>query len=300
MELKTQKFLITDSKGEETNVKRKNIAIYLNGKQTPFSLRDLFGYIEFGGGEIYGNSLLSFYKVQEDGSLSVEGSIVQLFNADTNEFILVKEIKRPGMNDDTTISFEEVQKFAHDFSIEKPDEVFPDLNDEEKQVFIAEREKREAETTKQKAEAAKALQEAETARLEKEKEEQEIKAKEEAKTAAQQADKDLRAKVKPENIYYDKKYQRDVKDYYKKQGCNEYASGALRVWFGKASEEEPCLFIQRGMQNEAHGLQDWFEQPKQESFEGETPNELIIEFTDLGTERELVFNKETGNIKVKE
>lgn len=283
MELKTKKILFTDSQGKEINVKCCKIDIYLNGKKTAFSLLEMFSYIEFDAGEIYGNSLLSFYKVQEDGSLHVAGSTVQLFNANTNEFILVKEIVRPGMHDDDEISFDEVKKFAHDFSIEKPEEVFPDLNDEEKQVFVAEREKREAETAKEKAEAAKALQEAETARLEKEKED--------AATAAEQADKDLRAKVKPENIYYDKKYQREVKDYYKNKGCTEHVSEPYRVWFGKDSEEEPCLFIQRG--------KDWKEQPSQESYEGETPTELIIVFDDLGTERELVFNTETGDIKVK-
>lgn len=287
MELLTKKLIITDSKGEEVNVKRKNIGIYLNGKKTDFSMRDLFKYTEYDDGEIYGDSLLGYYAATDDGKLSVAGSVVEFRDEDSGEQIKVVKIKRPGLTNDDEITFEEVQKFAHDFSIEKPEEVFPDLNDEEKQVFIAEREKREAETAKEKAAAAQALAEAETARVAKEKED----AEKETLAAAVKADKDLRESLKPASVY-DEKGMRELRTYYKDKKCGENTTPPYHVFHGAQSEEEPCLLIKRG--------KDWWEQPEQTALQGETPDKLIIEFTDLGTQRELAFNTETGSIKLKE
>lgn len=278
MELLTKKILITDSKGEEINVKRRNIGIYLNGQKTTFSLRDLFKYTEFSDGEIYGDSLLGYYNVTDDGKLFVEGSEIEL-REDTGEQIKVVKIKRPGLTNDDEITFEEVQKFAHDFSISKPHEVFSDLNEEEKNVFIAEYEEREATTRKQKADAAKVLEEAETARKEKEKEE-----------AGIQADKELRAKVKPENLY-NEKLMRQLRTMMKEKKCNENIKDKFHVFYGAGSNEEPLLMIKQG--------KDWWERPEEQEFlVGETDKELVIEFSDLGTQREATFNTETGEIKL--
>lgn len=279
MQLKTKIIDITDAHGNEIDIEDVPVALYLNGKPHERSLSDVITEADYDDGQIECNTLLSFYKVQKDGSLHVEGSTIQLFNTATKEFILVKEISRPFLNDDDDISFEEVRKFAHDFAIAKPHEVFTDLNDEDKQVFIAEIEKREAETQKEKAEATKALAEAEAAQKEKEKED------------ADQADKKLRESLDASTVHDEKGYLK-VQSYYKSKKCDEKTTNPFHVFFGKDSGEEPCLLIKRG--------NDWWEEPEQTAWEGENAKELIIEFNDLGTKRELVFNTETGEIKVKE
>lgn len=277
MELLTKKILITDSKGEEVNVKRKNIGVYLNGKKTEFTLRDLFKNTEFDDGEIYSNSLLGYYNITDDGKLFVAGSTVELRDEDSGEQICITKIKRPGITNDKEIPFEEVQKFSNDFSIEKPEEVFPDLSHEEKAVFIAEREKREATTRQEKADATKALADAETERIAKE------------RADAENAEKELLEKVDAKNIYDQKNFE-TTQEYFKGKGGKEYAQTPYHIFF--APNEEPSLMIQRG--------KDWWEEPEQSSYEGETTGEIIIEFDDLGTQREIVLNTETGKINLKD
>lgn len=275
MKLKTKLIHITDATGNDIDVSTSNCGLYLNGKKHTLSLPDVIRDWEYDDGEIYGNTLLSFYNVTDDGKLFVAGSEIELRN-DKGEQIKVTKITRPGIHDDTTISFEEVQKFVFDFEIENPEEVFPDLNDEEKQVLIAQRETNEATTRKQKSDADKALQDAEADRLAKEKE---------------TADKELRASLPTETVFNESAY-REVKAFYKGKST-EHISDPYHVWYGK--NEEPCLFIKRGTSANSA----WWEQPKQLALEGETSNELVIEFNDLGKERELVFNMETKEIELK-
>lgn len=280
MILLTKLFLITDASGEDIDVKRMNIGVYLNGKKTEFTLRNLFSKTEFDDGEIYGNSLLGFYNVTDDGKLFVEGSLVELRNEDNAEQIKFVKIKRPGITNDKEISFEDVQKFVQDFGIEKPADVFPDLNDEEKNVLIAEQDQREATTRQEKTNAQKAIDEAEAARIEKEKEEQ-------AQQAEVEADKAMRAKINPANVYDGERYN-ETKEYFKNANGKEYISQPYHIFF--ANEEDPVLLIKRG--------KDWYEHPKQEAFESETEDEIIIEFEDMKVTKELTFNSATGEIKI--
>lgn len=280
MKLKTKTIFITDSKGEEIDVDGMNIILVLNAKKTETKLTDVLGYTEFDEGEIYTNSLLSYYQPQEDGSLHVEGSIIQLLDADTGEFILVKKIMRPDVNDDTVIPFELVKQFAEIFNISKPEEVFTNLNDEEKQVFIAEREQKEAVTKTEKLKAEQALADAEAERVAKEKEDT-IKAEKELK------------KTIDENYVCEKKEFASEEAFYRGIDFKQYVNHPYHLFYGKDDENEPKVFIKRGIVGEP-----WYQEVEDVFVAAQNDETATIEFSDGDKPKQMVLDIATGEIKI--
>lgn len=267
MKLKTKSFYVADANGNEIDLDGMLVEIYKNANKTGLSLKDLLiGHHEFEEGEIYGQTLLSYFKLEDDGKLYYEGNVVQLMAE--GQPIHITSIERPGMNDDEDINFETIKEFSNAFEINKPEELFADLlSEEEKQVFVSER------NAKKEKEKPQAEDPAETERKKQQ--------------AEAEADVALRASLKPDQVYDDKKYQK-VRSVYKDEGSKEYVAAPYHLFFGNP-DEEPNLFIKRG--------KDWWQCPDQTAYEGETETQLIIEYDDLGTQREIIFNTETGEIK---
>lgn len=280
MKLKTKTIYITDSKGEEIDVEGLPIILVLNGQKTETKLTDVLGYTEFDEGEIYTNSLLSYYKPQEDGSIAVEGSSIQLMNADTGEFILVKKIVRPDINDDTDISFELVKLFAETFNVIKPEEVFTHLNDEEKQVFIAEREQKEAGTKKEKLEAEQKLADAETERLAKEKED------------TIKAEKELKKSI-DENYVCEKKEFTSEEAFYRGIDFKQYVNHPYHLFYGNDNENEPKVFIKRGIVGEP-----WYQEVEDVFVAAQNDETATIEFSDGDKPKQMVLDIATGEITI--
>lgn len=281
MKLRTKLIQVTDLAGRELDLEGIPVEIILNKKAAGKTLDQvLVGYKEFDEGEIYGQTLLGFYNVQDDGSLFVDGSHIQLFNQVTQENIKVTGITRPGLNDDCEVSFEDVKQFIEDFNIEKPDEVFTGISEEEKDVLLAIRQQNEASTRAAKAQADKDLKEAEAA----------LQAK-----ALEDADAALRAKIKSSELHDEKSYK-EIQAFYKSKDCKEYVSPPFHVFFGAEADEEPCLLIRRGAASDkAPAIKDWWQEPDQTAFE-DGPI-ITFEHDDLGEQKKVVFNSETGVIK---
>lgn len=276
MKLKTKVIYVTSPEGRHLDLDGVSVDILLNGKKSGKTLADvLAGYREFDRGEIYGQSLLSYYNLQDDGSLFVDGSHLQLQTED-GTLVKITRIKRPTLNDDCSIPFKTVQQFASDFAIAKPEEVFTDLNDEEKAVFVAEREKEEATTRAQKAQAEKELQDAEAARVAKVKED----------------DKALRAQMKEGQLHEEESFK-ELQAYYKGKGCKEYTTDPYTVFFGANSDEEPCLLVKRTTDP---AIRPWYQEPEQTAYEDDG-SKIVISFDDLGKKKTVELNPETGEIK---
>lgn len=277
MKLQTQLFLITDSKGKEINVEKKNIILALNGERLTTELKSIFSGLEFDAGEIYGNSLISYYNVNEDGSLEVEGSKVQLLDSETDEPILVKRIKRPSVHDDTSTSFEDIQKFAEYFKIAKPDEVFSNLSAPEKQVFIDERTSRE-ETAKNEAATATANEEASKAA--------------EALIDKKKAEAELRASIDPAYVQDKVAYESTDSFYKALDGFKKYIQEPYQLFYGEDPNESLCILIKRG--------DTWFEEVKPENFDitDKTANTVVIEFNDGEIRKQLTLALDSGQIEI--
>lgn len=278
MKLQTKLLLVLNSKGNNLDFDGIDIAIMLNGKLTDMTLQDLFANLELDEGEIYGNSLFSYYNV-EDGKLVVPGSEVQLVVKDTNEPIIIRGIKRPSVNDDMVVSFDQVREFAERFEITKPDEVFTNLNDEEKQFFIDERNKKQQDQETGKQKAAREKQE-----------EQENQEKEAAnETARKKAEQELKASIDP-------KYVQEKKDYISTQrfyagiDFKEYIIDQYHLFYGNTKEQDPTLLIKRG--------ETWFEEIIDFDITDETDKTVVIEFTNGDKEKQLTLLLETGEITV--
>lgn len=288
MKLKTKLFLITDSTGEEMDIENRNIGIYLNGEKHPASVAELFNYAEYDEGEIYGNSLLSYYQVTDDGKLSVEGSTIELRDDDTQEQIKFVRIVRPSVNDDGQISFDVVRLFSESFTIAKPDEVFTDLTDEEKQIFISERAIQEATTQKQKAAAQKALDDAEIERLAAEKSKADSdKAKADADKV--QAEKELKESIDKKFIQEEKEY-RSTQGFYRGIDFKEYINHPYHLFYGKSEGDEPSVLIKRG--------ETWWEESADAYLDDENDKTATIVFTDGEIQKQLTLNIETGEINI--
>lgn len=306
MKLKSKTFYITDAQGNEINVEDQNIVLALNGKKLEAGLQNVFNpaYLEFNDGEIYGNTLLSYYTVNEDGSLSVEGSQIQFINSDTNESVLVKEIAREGsFNDDEVISFEFVKKFADYFKVEKPDEVFYDLNNDEKQYFIDERiaiaennkQATAAALAKAKADEKEAADKAkaEADRIVKEN----IKAEAERNAAieaenlrlAKKAEENLKASIDPKFVHDKKDYKKE-QVFYNEIGFKEYISNPYHLFYAKSDEHEPHLLIRRG--------ETWWEESFDPIVIDETDTTVLIQFTDGEALKQINLDTNTGEIKI--
>lgn len=272
MKLKSEIFISTDSKGNLINVEGRDIILKLNGENLPTKLFDIFTHLEFDTGEIYGNSLLSYYVPQEDGSLSVEGSKVQLVDAKTDELILIKGFEKPAIHDDGPISFQNIKEFAEYFKIANPEEVFKDLSQEEKQVFISEK---ESVQTKRQSE-----QEANN----------EIKRQEELQQK-KQAEAALKASIDPKFVLDNGGYS-SVKGFYSDVKSKEYIEGPYHLFHATDNEQEPCILIKRG--------DDWWEEINPENLEtlDNTDTALVVGFKDGETHKKAKLDLETGKLTV--
>ena len=260
MQLKTKLFHITDPTSNKINVEGQDIILALNGKKTETKLEAVFNqaYLEFDKGEIYGNSLLSYYNVNEDGSLEVEGSKIQFLNAETNEPVLVKKITRDNTcNDDETVSFELVQKFAEMFKISKPDEVFHNLRNEQKQIFIDERAGNNNKAAADKAAADKAAEET------------------------------LKESIDSEYVH-DKKSYKEEQFFYNGIGFKEYIDNPYHLFYAKSTEHEPCVLIRRG--------ETWWEECQEATDMSENDKTALIQFTDGKTLKQITVDLSTGEI----
>lgn len=281
MKLLTTLLLITDAKGTKINVEKRPIIIDLNGERLPTKLQDIFSSLEFDKGEIYGNSLLSYYRINEDGSLEVEGSKVQLVDEQTSEPVLVKKMERPGVHDDTTISFEDVQKFSEYFKIAKPDEVFSNLSATEKQAFIDERTSRE-ETANNEVAAANAT----------------ATANEEAAKAAEaliekkKAEAALKASIDPAYVQDMAAYASTESFYGGLDVFKKYIQEPYHLFYGDDPNESLCILIKRG--------DTWFEEVKSENFDitDKTANAVVIEFNDGEIRKQLTLALDSGQMEI--
>lgn len=277
MKLKTHTFAISDANGNDINIEDLDVMVMLNGKQTDIKLKDLFSPIglEFSDGEVEGNTLLSFYNITEDGMLEVEGSKVGLFLPEINAPVKITSMERPMLNDDEMIAFERVVQFAEMLSIAQPEEVFTDLNEEEKQAFINARAKsEEAKRTADTAATATAA-----AYVEQKAKEQEEKRKE----------KELRESIDPNHVF-DKKDYNSVRSFYNSIKFSEYIQNPYHLFYGKSEEHEPEVLIKRGA--------DWWEQCTDVMVADEDEENVVIIFTDGNIEKEMKLNIATGEINL--
>lgn len=268
MKLRSKVIIITDAAGTEINIEEKDTVLALNGQRLDTKLQDVCSELEFDDGEFYGNTLLSYYGIQADGSLQVEGSNIQLLDAATGEQILVKEMKRPSVHDDIEIPFEHVQKFAEYFKISKPDEVFHNLNESEKQVFIDQR-----ISASQASASASAKKQADEAQ------------------AAAQAEAELKASIDPALIQEQKDYNA-TKGFYAGIDFKEYIKGAVHLFYGKDDNNLPCVLIKRG--------KAWWEEcPEPEVLE-ETDTTLVISYLDGNSPKRLTLDIVSGEVKIED
>lgn len=266
MKLNSKILVISNAKGEEINIKRKVIALDLNGERSDIKLKDIFSNLEFDSGEIYGNSLLSYYQVNEDGSLWVEGSKIQMVDEATGEPILVKSIEEPSIYDDENMPFEHVQKFADFFKIAKPEEVFTNLTDAEKQIFISER----AAKTQPVIDQTAAALELDTQK---------------------KANADLKASIDP-------LYVQDKPAYIATQGFysglpdfKEYTKDKYTLFYGPDPQYPPCVLIKHG---------EWWEEVTEKNTEilDKTDNIVVIEFKEGDSLKKLTLDLGAGDINI--
>lgn len=266
MLLKTQLFLITDVNHNNIDIGDRETAIHLNGEKTDTKLTDIISEAEYDDGEFYGNSLLSYYKVMEDGSLEVPGSKIILMDVSTSAPILVKEIKRPFIKSDDNISFEDIKKFAEFFKIEKPEEVFTDLSNEEKQLIISERQANvKVPTTDNSAEEAA-----------------------NEKQLKDQAEADLKATIDPEYVQDYNQYVA-TKGFYSNIGFTEHIETPYHVFYGNDPKHASCILIKRG--------DNWWQELKEQEVDiDRTGDNPIFRFMDGHEQKELVINIATGQL----
>lgn len=238
MKIRTKVFYHSDVNGK-SNLENENIILVLNGKPTETKLRDVFTDLEFDDNEIYGNSLLSFYTLQE-GNLVEKGSLIQLVLADTLEPVIITSIDRPVINDDSVIPFEHVQKFVEFFKLERPEEVFFSLSEEEKSYFTDQRKGMETTSSKEK--------EAEDKKKEQE----------------------LKASIDPKRIINRKEYL-STQAFYRSADFKEYINGPYHLFHGDSVNEGSCMLIKRGA--------DWWEESPAEITEANDKT-VVIEFKD--------------------
>lgn len=269
MKLRTKLFHITDAKSNDIDPDGLDIILMHNGQPTETRLSDVFTDIELEENEIYGNSLLSYMQLQ-DGKLVAEGSTIELAIAGTHERILINAITRPGLNDDTQIPFEHIQKFAEFFTLTKPDEVFIDLTADEKQFFIDGRLKKQ-DSEKQ---IKQAYTDAENAK---------------AEQARKKAEADIKAGIDPEYIQ-EKKDFLSTQSFYRSQDFKEHVDGPYHLFYGQSETETAFLLIKRGA--------DWWEQPEDAVVTDETDKTLSLEFTDGKALKQIVLDIATGQTTV--
>jgi len=270
MKLRSKIFIVTDASGNEINAEDKKVVLSLNGERLETTLQDVCSDLEFDDGEIYGNTLLSYYGINPDGSLEVEGSKIQLLDAETGEPILIKEIKRPTVHDDTNIPFEHVQKFVEYFKVAKPDEVFDNLNTEEKQAFIDAR--ISADNTKQAEEASRATQKAQA-----------------DAEAAKQAEAALKASIDPTKVNENKDYI-SIQGFYSGIDFKEYIKDNLHLFYGQDENNMPCILIKRG--------KDWWEELQEPVVLDETDTSVELEYLDGEVTKRLTLDIPTGEIVI--
>lgn len=273
MLLKSKLFLIADLNNNiNVNVEGREIAIQHNGQKTETKLSDIISEAEYDDGEIYGNSLLSYYNVMEDGSLEVPGSKIMLIDVATDTPILIKKIKLPFIKSDDNISFEDIKKFTEFFKIEKPEEVFTDLSDEEKQWFISDRQANAASVQTAPDNSA----------------EEAAAAAEKEKQLKLQAEADLKATIDPEYVQDYNQYVA-TKGFYGNIGYSEHVEPPYHVFYGNDPKHAPCVLIKRG--------ENWWQELKEAEVDiDRTGDNPIFRFMDGTEQKELVINIATGQL----
>lgn len=274
MKLRSKVIIITDAAGRETNIEGRDIVLSLNGERQTTKLQDVCSDMEFDDGEFYGNTLLSYYGIQPDGSLQVEGSNIQLIDAATGEQIMVKEMKRPSVHDDTEMPFEHLLKFIEYFKIAKPEEVFHNLSKEEKQALendrTASRDKsiKEAEQAQQANASAKAQADA---------------------AAAAQAEADLKASIHPDLIREQKDYN-GIRSFYSGIDFKEYIKENTHLFYAKDENNLPCVLVKQG--------KAWWEECDDVEVLEETDANLVISYSTANAKKKLTLDIASGEITI--
>ncbi len=279
MELRSKKSIIATEKGP-INAEGREIFLVINNEPSTVELKHIFSHMEFDDGEISGNSLVNFYKVQEDGSLQVAGSKIQFMDTKTGEIILVKSIDNIRVGyDESELSFEDIKKFSEHFNVQHPEEVFP-LTASEKEIIIAERIEREKQVQPVIEEPSS----------------ESIKEQEQASELERQNSIKALAAYKAS---LDAKYVQDKKDvisaesFYSSIGFNKYEQDIYTLFYGDPKKEVPCILIKRG---------DWWEECSEETLAitDKTPEKVVFEFMDNKTPKTLTLDLTTGQINISE
>lgn len=268
MKLRTKTLFIASAAGHSINIEGREVAIIHNGVKLDTKLSEIISALEFDDGEISGNSLLSYYKVQEDGSLEVKGSKIQLVLLPDNEIIHIKKIDRPFVNEDEDMPVEHIQKFIEYFNVEDPESVFTDLSKEEK-AYIVEK----------KTPASPEAQEPDTAAVEAA----------EAANKAKEEEAAFKSSINPQFVIEKKKYT-SHQSYYREIGFKEYIKEKYHLFYGKDDNEGPNVLIERG--------EDWMQEVEEVEIVEENDKTLIIEFTDRENTVQITLDIDTGEITV--
>lgn len=155
MELNENLFETTDENGNYvSNTMNDDIAVLINGKDRGFKLPDFFVKHRFYRKGIDGYSLFQFFKEQDGALVDKEGNRITLFVVNKNLPLKFKSHDVPTITlDPVNVLQKYVKAISSAIGIEKPEEAFPSMPDEEKKVFIQER-----ETTIQEAAANRTAQ----------------------------------------------------------------------------------------------------------------------------------------------
>lgn len=276
MKLRSKVLIVTNESGNEINLEEKEVVLALNGERLDTKLQDVCSDMEFDDGEVYGNTLLSYYGIQPDGSLQVDGSNIQLIDAATGDKILVKEMKRPSVHDDTEMPFEHLLKFIEYFKIAKPEEVFHNLSKEEKQALADDR---TAAQDKAMKEAEKSRQENESAKSQAD------------EAAAAQAEADLKASIHPDLIRDQKDYNA-IRSFYSGIDFKEYIKENIHLFYGKDENNPPSVLIKRG--------KAWWEECQEPDVLEETDTNLVISYLDGEVSKRLNLDIESGDVTIED
>lgn len=268
MKLRTKTFFIASAAGHSINIEGREVAIIHNGVKLDTKLSEIISALEFDDGEISGNSLLSYYQVQEDGSLQVNGSKIQLVLLPDNEIINIKKIDRPFVNEDEDMPVEHIQKFIEYFNVEDPESVFTDLSAEEKAYLV-----------EKKTAAPPEAQEPDTAAAETA----------EASNKAKEEEADFKSSINPQFVIEKNKYT-SHQSYYREIGFKEYIKEKYHLFYGKDDNEGPNVLIERG--------EDWMQEVEEVEIVEENDKTVIVELKDKDVSIQIALDIDSGDITV--
>lgn len=225
-----------------------SIPAIINGKDNDITLENLSRGVDLGQEEstIYVISLLSYFNVKDGKLVDAEGNTVQLLTSEKKPILIVDNTEEPDLYDEATITFDYIHAFSELVGINKPDELFADLlTDDEKQIFISERNVREA-GAKKIADEAKEKTDAEAKKIA-----DDTKLQSDA-DAKKQAEAEAISKIEPEYLVDERKYKKYQKFYEELQSFKEYIDGNIHLFYGdkwKEYSEDPFVLIKRAEGN---------------------------------------------------